>query len=70
MCAGAIYQRGVPRLVYACSADGLRRVIGRGRVLPCREIFERVGREIGVIGPLLEKEALDQHQKLAWWETA
>jgi tRNA(Arg) A34 adenosine deaminase TadA len=69
MCAGAIYQCRIPRLVYGCSGEGLRRLTGTGRSLPCREVFERVGRRVAVAGPLLEEEGLDQHERLAWWVT-
>ena len=70
MCAGATYQCGISRVVYGCSAQGLRDVIGRGRAIPCREIFERVGRSVEVLGPLLEDEGLSLHRHLRCWATA
>ncbi len=67
MCAGAIHQCGLNRVVFACSARGLRRLIGRDEALPCREIFERIGRPVEVLGPLLEEEGLALHQNYRWW---
>jgi tRNA(Arg) A34 adenosine deaminase TadA len=67
MCAGAIHQCGLNRIVFACSARALRRLIGRDEVLPCREVFERIGRPVEVMGPLLEEEGLALHQKYHWW---
>ena len=70
MCAGAIYQCGISLVVYGCSGQGLRDVIGRGRAIPCREIFERAGRSVEVLGPLLEDEGLSLHRRLNWWAAA
>ena len=67
MCAGALHQCGLSRVVFACSARGLRRLMGRDEALPCREVFERVGRPVEVLGPLLEEEGLGLHQKHRWW---
>ncbi len=70
MCAGAIYQAGIGRLVYGCSGAGLRDLIGAGSTIPCREILERAGRRVEVMGPLLETEGLALHASAAWWEHA
>jgi tRNA(Arg) A34 adenosine deaminase TadA len=67
MCAGAIHQCGLNRVVFACSARGLRRLAGRDEALPCREVFERVGHPVEVLGPLLEEEGLALHEKYRWW---
>ncbi len=67
MCAGAIYQCGIPQVVYACSGKGLRELIGRGRSIPCREIFQRAQRQVEVHGPLLEEQGLELHRRLNWW---
>lgn len=41
MCAGAICRARVPRVVYGCSSQGLRDLIGGGTAVPCRQILER-----------------------------
>ncbi len=70
MCAGAIYQCGIPRVVYACSGEGLRNLIGQGAAIPCREIYRQAQRDVEVIGPLLEERGLLLHQRLSWWSPA
>lgn len=67
MCAGAISRARVPRVVYGCSGQGLRDLIGRGVAVPCRQILQRPHRPIEVLGPLLEEEGLALHRKLNWW---
>jgi tRNA(Arg) A34 adenosine deaminase TadA len=67
MCAGAIQQCGLTRVVFACSARGLRGLLGKNEVLPCREVFQRVGHPVEVLGPLLEEEGLALHEKYRWW---
>lgn len=69
MCAGAIQQCGLPRVAFACSARGLRNLVGRREVLPCRDVFRRMGHPVEVLGPLLEAEGLALHEKYRWWET-
>lgn len=66
MCAGAIYWSGVGRVVYALSEAGLLQLVahlpgGDFLNLPCREVFARGGREVEVLGPLLEGEARKVH---------
>lgn len=67
MCAGAIYEVGIGRVVYALSAKALIHIIGSGPAipaldLPCREIFARGQRPTQVLGPFLEEEAAEVHQ--------
>lgn len=67
MCAGAIYWGGVTQVVYGLREGELRAMTGDDPnnptlALPCREVFARGQRPIGVIGPLLEDEARDVHE--------
>jgi tRNA(Arg) A34 adenosine deaminase TadA len=67
MCAGAIHWGGVGRVVYALSEAGLYAIIGshfenETMQLPCREVFARSGRQVEVIGPLIEEEAKVVHE--------
>ena len=70
MCAGAICRARVPRVVYGCSGQGLRDLIGGGTAVPCRQILERPHHLIEVLGPLLEEEGLALHRNLNWWAAA
>ena len=70
MCAGAIVLARVPRVVYACSGQGLRDLIGRGTAVPCRQILQRPQHSIEVLGPLLEEVGLALHRRLRWWAGA
>jgi tRNA(Arg) A34 adenosine deaminase TadA len=65
MCAGAIYWARIPRLVFACSVEGLHSVTDGTLSLPCREVFAHGGRRVEVTGPALEDEALELHR--AFW---
>ena len=67
MCAGAACRGRVARVVYGCSGQGLRDLIGGGRAVPCREILQRPHHSIEVLGPLLEEEGLALHRRLHWW---
>jgi tRNA(Arg) A34 adenosine deaminase TadA len=67
MCAGAIYEVGIGRVVYALSAKALILIIGSGSAiptldLPCREIFARGQRPTQILGPFLEEEAAEVHK--------
>ena len=73
MCASAIYWSGIPRLVFGASQArfaALREAqsdggggSGGGLKLACREVFARGGREIEVLGPVLEDEAMEVHAR-------
>jgi tRNA(Arg) A34 adenosine deaminase TadA len=67
MCAGAISRARVPKVVYGCSGQGLRDLIGGGSAVPCRLILQRPHRSIEVLGPLLEEEGLALHRRFNWW---
>ena len=60
MCTGAIGVTPIGRVVYALSVDRLRQRAGTDnpRRLTCREVVERSGRPVEVLGPALEDEAL------------
>jgi tRNA(Arg) A34 adenosine deaminase TadA len=70
MCAGAICRARVPRVIYGCSGQGLRDLIGGGTAVPCRQILQRPHHSIEVLGPLLEDEGLALHRRLSWWAAA
>ena len=63
MCCGAIYWARIPRVVYGCSAAALGRLAGGSLVVPSRELLGRGQRQVSVIGPVLETEALAVHQR-------
>ena len=60
MCAGAIFWSGVSRLVYGLSGDRLHQMSGLSPdmlVASARDILTRAGRQVQVVGPVLESEA-------------
>jgi len=64
MCSGAIFWSGIGRVVYALSEEGLYALTGdspESLKLPCRQVFARGGRQVEVLGPLLEAEAARVH---------
>ena len=65
MCAGAIFWAGIPRVVYACSAETLGEIAGSTFVVPSRELFARGLPVVEVVGPILEEEAAQLHR--AFW---
>ena len=67
MCAGAIHWGKIGRVVFALSEASLYAMIGSHAAnetmrLPCRELFDRCGRPIAVVGPLIEEEARLVHE--------
>ena len=67
MCVGAIFWANVRRVVFGLSEGELYQVSaspGSGDVFyyPCAELFKRGKKEIEVVGPLLEEEALQVHE--------
>lgn len=66
MCAGAIYWSGIPRVVYALSERGLKK-LARGPTLdlPCRDVFNKGKLEIDVKGPY-EVEGMREVHKGFW----
>ncbi|WP_411029482.1 nucleoside deaminase [Spongiimicrobium sp. 3-5] len=66
MCTSAIYWSGIGRLVYGLSKTEYYKIVGRENPnwvfeMPTRELLEKGGRKLEVIGPLLEKEASMLH---------
>ncbi len=64
MCAGAIYWSRIPRIVFGCSAEAFSRISGGGLNISCRDLLSTGRRQVEVIGPLLEEEALEIHRRL------
>lgn len=67
MCAGAVYWTGIKGVVYALSETRLKQMIGPHPEnltmdLPCRSVFAAGQRQIAVLGPALEDEALAVHE--------
>lgn len=67
MCAGAIYWSGIGRVVYALSEARLLEKTGDDPTnptmhLPCREVLSRGQRQIEVLGPAIEGEAIKVHE--------
>jgi len=67
MCAAALYWRGVRRVVFALSSEGLRRITGSDPASPhlaisCREVFAHANHEVEVSGPQLEEQARAVHE--------
>ena len=66
MCAGAIFWGNVRRVVYGLSEERLYAMVNDTAedvlLLPCRDVFEKGRKQIEVIGPVLEEEALSVHQ--------
>jgi tRNA(Arg) A34 adenosine deaminase TadA len=66
MCSGAIYWSGVRRVVFGLSQLRFYNYLGydtggNKMTLTCREVFARGGRQIEVVGPLLETKAEQVH---------
>ena len=60
MCAGAIFWSGVGRLVFGLSGDRLHELADftpHMLVAGAREVLERAGRKVEVVGPILQAEA-------------
>ncbi len=67
MCTSAIYWSGIGKLVYGLSKKEYYKIVGRENPnwvfeMPTRELLERGGRKLEVIGPLLEEEASIIHR--------
>jgi tRNA(Arg) A34 adenosine deaminase TadA len=68
MCSGAVYWAGIRTVVYGCSASALGRIAGGSFVIPCRDIFVRAAFPTVVIGPVLEAEGAEIHER--FWAVA
>ena len=71
MCTGAIYWANIGRVVFGLSQEGLYELAGGDPkdelLLSCRDVLSHGGRDIEIIGPLLEEEARSVH--LDFWNT-
>jgi len=68
MCSGAIVQAGIPKVVYGVTAAQFHKVNDPSppkHPVTCREIMARMDPKVVVLGPLMEKEGLAQHE--AYW---
>ena len=65
MCCGAIYWSRIPRVVFGCSAGEFGALTGGSLVIPSGVVFGAGRRQVEVVGPLLETEALAVHR--AYW---
>jgi len=63
MCAGGIAIAGLGGVVYSVSAERLADEFGGPTSVPCGEIFERRGREIPVVGGVLEADGMALHRE-------
>lgn len=66
MCTSAIYWSGIGKLVYGLSKKRYYEIVGRDNPnwvfeMPTRELLEKGGRKLEVIGPLLEEEVSILH---------
>ena len=66
MCTSAIYWSGIGKLVYGLSKTEYYKIVGRDNPnwvfeMATRELLEKGGRKLEVIGPLLEEEAYILH---------
>jgi tRNA(Arg) A34 adenosine deaminase TadA len=73
MCAAAIYWCNIRRLVFCVSEPAMRALRepyerAAGIAMRCEEIFARCGRQVEVIGPLIEEEGLPIHRQ--FWPNA
>jgi tRNA(Arg) A34 adenosine deaminase TadA len=59
MCTAAIWRAGISRIVYSVSYQSLATLVYPGyRYIPCQEVYQRLGTQVEVIGPILEDEGL------------
>src|SRR5258707_393052 len=63
MCAGAIYWSGIGAVVYALSKESYHSIAGTCEAahkldMAARDLFDQGGREVTILGPLLEEEAI------------
>jgi len=68
MCAGAIYWSGIGTVVYALGKDTYHKIAGTcdpAHILrsSAQDLFDRGGRQVTVLGPLLEEEATACYEK-------
>ena len=69
MCTAALFWSGVGRMVYAVSKEGYKTASGDNNPLynfsvSSRDLLAKGGREVMVVGPLLEKEGIDFYRRI------
>jgi len=62
LCASAIYFSSIPKVVYGCPAETLKKKTGESFFIPCREILSRGSRPTEVVGPVLGEFAAYVHE--------
>jgi tRNA(Arg) A34 adenosine deaminase TadA len=67
MCAGAIFWSGIGRVVFALSSATLGEIVQDPTgawtlAVSCRDVFDRGGRTIDVMGPVIEDQARVVHE--------
>jgi tRNA(Arg) A34 adenosine deaminase TadA len=60
MCVAVIFQAGITRIVYSVSYEAFSKYVASGyQTIHCDEIFDRLGVEAEIVGPILEEEGLE-----------
>lgn len=60
MCTATIWSAGIFRIIYSVSYQAFAKLASPGyRYIPCEEVYERLGTEADIIGPVLEEEGLE-----------
>ena len=63
LCTATILLANIPKIVYSVSYETFGKIIlGVYRYISCEEIYARLGRNIEVVGPILEDEGLQVFQ--------
>ena len=67
MCASAIYWSGVGKLVYGLSKSEYYNIVGRENPnwvfeMTAKEVLSKGGRNVAIVGPILENEAAKIHK--------
>ena len=69
MCAGTIYWANIGRVIYGCTEESLKKIIGTSKMnetlnVPCKLVFDNGQKKIDLIGPVpeLEDELMEPHK--------
>lgn len=63
MCLGAIYWSGIKTIIFACPSTALEEIAGESLCCHSGQVFENSVNPPRVKGPLLEMQAVEQHQR-------
>lgn len=63
MCSGGLSISNLGAVVYSVSGARAAEEFGGSEGVPCGEVFERRGRDVDVVGPVLEAEGLAVHRE-------